>query len=87
MKSSYSFKERANIFRFFDKNSKTNLKFWKKKKLFTRPKFVELVETNPLMYNIKDIFTIKRKSSYLFEDRGTDGQPESISECTLKRRP
>ena len=24
------------------------------------------------------------KSSYLFEVRGTDRQPESISECTLK---
>ena len=27
---------------------------------------------------------IKTKSSYSFEDRGTDEQTESISECTLK---
>ena len=29
-------------------------------------------------------FRIETKSSYSFEDRGTDGQTESISECTLK---
>ena len=27
---------------------------------------------------------MKTKASYSFEDRGTDGQTESISECTLK---
>ena len=36
-----------NIFWFLVNNSKTNLKFDKS--------FVELVETNPLMYNIKDL--------------------------------
>ena len=42
---------------------------------------VELVETNQFMYNIKDL---GKKSRYMLEDRGTDRQPESISECTLK---
>ena len=49
-------------------------------------KFVELIETNPLMYNVK-YFRMKMKSRYTFEDRSTDRQTrwtESISECTLK---
>ena len=29
-------------------------------------------------------FRIKTKTSYSFEDRGTDRKTESISECTLK---
>ena len=50
--------------------SKIDFGIWKKFHLF-----VELVETNPLMYNIKDLGQ-KTESSYSFEDRGTDGQTD-----------
>ena len=34
--------------------------------------YIELVDVNPLMYNINQTFNIKTKSRYSFEDPGTD---------------
>ena len=80
-----------NIFWFSAKILKTDLK-----PAFR--KFVELIETNPLIYNTLQLdqyplmynmkyFRMEMKSRYTFEDRSTDRQTrwtESISECTLK---
>ena len=61
---------RYNIFRFSAINSKTNLKL-------AFHCFVELVETNPLMYNIKD-FGYKRSPAIRLK---IVVHTESISEC------
>ena len=70
---SYSFEYFSGI------NSKTNLIFEKSFKFVCRTRRDKSIDVC-ITSKIYD----KKKSRYSFEDRGTDGQTESIWECTLK---
>ena len=61
---------------FWKKNSKMNSKLEKCFPLVCRPCWDKSIDVS------HQIFRIKMKSSYLFEDRGTDRQTESISEVS-----